>query len=144
MAKNPALRGMCNASFWADDLKAARSWYSELLGSEPYFQRPNAENPAYIEYRIGDDQDELGIIDRNHAPKAASKGPGGVVLYWHVDDIESALAHVKSQGAREYEPLIDRESGFRTASVVDPFGNIIGLMYSPHYREIVDSRRKKL
>jgi hypothetical protein len=26
-------------------------------------------------------------------------------------------------------------SGFVTASVVDPFGNVLGLMYSPHYVE---------
>jgi hypothetical protein len=26
---------------------------------------------------------------------------------------------------------------FATASVVDPFGNILGLMYNPHYLEIL-------
>jgi catechol 2,3-dioxygenase-like lactoylglutathione lyase family enzyme len=50
------LRGMANVSFWAEDVKAARSWYSELFGIEPYFQRPDPENPAYVEFRIGDYQ----------------------------------------------------------------------------------------
>jgi hypothetical protein len=27
-----------------------------------------------------------------------------------------------------------------TASVVDPFGNIIGVMYNPHYLEILAGR----
>jgi hypothetical protein len=47
------LRGLATISFWADDLKAARAWYSELLGIAPYFERPDAENPAYIEFRLG-------------------------------------------------------------------------------------------
>ena len=40
-------------------------------------------------------------------------------------------------GATEYQPLTDREAGFRTAAVVDPFGNILGLMYNPHYLEML-------
>jgi predicted enzyme related to lactoylglutathione lyase len=142
MTKSTILRGLCNVSFWADDVKAARKWYSELLGMDPYFQRPDAENPAYIEFRLGDDQDELGIIDRKYQPKAGTRGPGGVVLYWHVDDVRGALDRLKSMGASEYEPLIEREAGFVTASVLDPFGNVVGLMHSPHYREISQKRGK--
>ncbi|MER7475207.1 hypothetical protein ABT351_31575, partial [Micromonospora sp. NPDC000018] len=29
----------------------------------------------------------------------------------------------------------DRGSGFVTATVVDPFGNLLGVMYNPHYVE---------
>jgi hypothetical protein len=29
-----------------------------------------------------------------------------------------------------------REAGFVTGSVLDPFGNILGLMHSPHYVEV--------
>ena len=42
------LRGLATISYWADDLKAARAWYTELLGIAPYFERPDSENPAYI------------------------------------------------------------------------------------------------
>ena len=28
-----------------------------------------------------------------------------------------------------------------TASVVDPFGNVLGVMYNPHYVEMVESAR---
>ncbi len=131
------LRGMATISYWADDLKAARRWYAELLGVDPYFERPDVENPAYIEFRIGDSQDELGIIDRKYAPPGATAAPGGAVLYWHVDDIEAALARLKTMGATEYEPLTPREAGFVTASVVDPFGNILGIMVNPHYLEVL-------
>jgi predicted enzyme related to lactoylglutathione lyase len=135
------LRGMATVSYWADDLKAARRWYAELLGVEPYFERPDAENPAYVEFRIGDAQDELGIIDRKYAPPGGPAGPGGAVLYWHVDDIEATLARLKAMGATDYQPLTPREAGFITASVVDPFGNILGVMVNPHYLEMLGSAR---
>ena len=141
MTDKSILRGFATVSFYAADMKAARDWYTGLLGIEPYFQRPDAENPAYIEYRVGDYQHELGIIDANYKPKGASSGPGGAVLFWHVDDIEAALARVKSMGATEYEPLTPREAGFITASVVDPFGNILGLMINPHYLKILESMK---
>jgi predicted enzyme related to lactoylglutathione lyase len=133
------LRGMCTVSFWADDVKAARKWYQELLGVAPYFQRPDANNPQYVEFRLGDYQHELGIIDSKFKPREGQPGPGGSVLYWHVDDIKSMLEKVKSMGAKEYEPMITREAGFITASVTDPFGNILGLMYNPHYLKMLES-----
>jgi hypothetical protein len=36
---------------------------------EPYLERPDVKHPAYIEFRIGDYQHELGIIDSKYAPK---------------------------------------------------------------------------
>lgn len=134
------LRGMATVSYWADDVKAARAWYADLLGIEPYFERPDAGNPAYVEFRLGDSNDELGIIDRRFAPAGTASGPGGAVLYWHVDDVEAALERVIAMGATEYQPLTPREAGFVTASVLDPFGNILGLMFNPHYLEMLGER----
>lgn len=142
MGQTQTLRGLSTISFFADDLKAARKWYIDLLGIEPYFERPDAENPAYIEFRIGDYQHELGIIDSNYAPKGATGGLGGAVVFWHVDDVAATLEKLIAMGAKEYEPLINREAGFITASVVDPFGNILGIMYNPHYLEILNSTEK--
>jgi len=132
------LRGLATISLWADDVKAARAWYSELLGIAPYFERPDAENPAYIEFRLGDYQHELGIIDRKYAPPGAAIGPGGVIAYWHVDDVAGTLQQLTAMGATEYEPLTHRgDAGFITASVVDPFGNILGIMNNPHYLQVL-------
>jgi predicted enzyme related to lactoylglutathione lyase len=63
-------------------------------------------------------------------------------LFWHVDDLDAMLERVKDMGATEYEPITRRESGFNTASVVDPFGNVLGLMYNPHYVEMLGSIKK--
>nr|WAP33718.1 Orf1 [Micromonospora sp. SCSIO 07395] len=130
MVNVDTLRGLSTVSFWADDMTAARRWYTELLGVEPYFVRGEG---AYIEYRFGDYQHELGIIDRSYAPPGAPGTPGGSVVYWHVDDVEGTHRRLLAMGATEYQPIVVREAGFVTAAVTDPFGNILGLMYSPHY-----------
>ena len=130
------LRGLTTVSFWADDVIAARDWYADVLGIEPYFQRPEEGPPAYIEFRIGADGDELGLIDRRYAPPGSSRDPGGAVIYWQVDDVAAAVARLVEHGATEYQPVVERDAGFFTASVLDPFGNILGLMYSPHFVEM--------
>jgi predicted enzyme related to lactoylglutathione lyase len=133
------LRGFATISYWADDVAAARDWYSELLGIEPYFVRPEQGPPAYVEFRVGDYQDELGIIDRRFAPPGTAEGPGGAVMHWHVDDVPATFDRLLSLGAREYQPITPREAGWVTASVVDPFGNILGVVYNPHYLEMLAS-----
>lgn len=37
----------------------------------------------------------------------------------------------------EYEPITRRGEGFVTASVVDPFGNVFGIMHNPHYLAVL-------
>lgn len=136
------LRGMATVNFWADDVVAARDWYAELFGVEAYFQRPDAEHPAYVEFRIGDYEHEFGIIDRRYAPKAMQPGPGGAILLWHVDNIEAAFERLKVMGATKYDPITKRgDTGFVTASVIDPFGNILGIMYNPHYLDVLTSSK---
>ena len=136
------LRGFATISYWADDVEAARDWYAELLGIEPYFVRPEEGPPAYVEFRVGDYQDELGIIDRRYAPPGTTSGPGGVVMYWHVDDVAATFDRLLSMGAKEYQPITPREAGWITASVVDPFGNVLGIVYNPHYLETLASLKR--
>jgi len=132
------LRGFALVSYWADDLEAEKEWYSELLGIEPSFKRP-----GYYEFRLGDYRHEVGLIDSRYAPASSASGPGGAVLYWHVDEVAATLQKLLSMGAKEYEALTHRgEEGFVTASVVDPFGNVLGIMYNPHYLEVLGSIRE--
>lgn len=57
------LRGLTTISFHAQDVAAARDRYAEFLGVPAYFQRPEQGDPVYVEFRVGDYQHELGIID---------------------------------------------------------------------------------
>jgi predicted enzyme related to lactoylglutathione lyase len=133
------LRGLSTVSFFADDVMAARAWYAELLEIEPYFVRPVQGPPAYVEFRIGDHQHELGIIDRRFAPHGRPGKAAGAVIYWHVDDVRGAYDRLISMGAMVYEEPVERGPGFVTASVIDPFGNILGVMYNRHYLEVLGS-----
>jgi predicted enzyme related to lactoylglutathione lyase len=131
------LRGLSTVSFFADDVAAARAWYAELLGIEAYFVRPAEGAPAYVEFRIGDYQHELGIIDSRFAPAGRPAKAAGAVIYWHVDNVQAGYERLISMGATAYEEPVERGPGFVTASVVDPFGNILGIMYNRHYLEVL-------
>ena len=135
------LRGMSTLNLWAADLPAAERWYAELLGVAPYFRSEDVgRGPGYVEFRIGDYQHELGIIDRRFAPPGLAER-GGTVCYWHVDDPAAALARLLAMGAQPLEPITERGPGFVTASVVDPFGNVLGIMYNRHYLAVLGERR---
>lgn len=132
------LRGLSTISFYADDHEKAKNWYSEILGMEPYFNVP-----GYSEFRLGDYQHELGIIDGKYAPKNATKEIGGAIAYWHVDELQETLDLLISKGAKLFEPITDRSGGkmaFVTASVIDPFGNVLGIMTNNHYLETLNKK----
>lgn len=134
-----ALRGLSTISFYADDHEKAKSWYSEILGMEPYFNVP-----GYSEFRLGDYQHELGIIDAKYAPKTATKEIGGAIAYWHVDELQETLDLLLSKGAELFEPITDRSGGkmsFVTAAVIDPFGNVLGIMTNSHYVETLKKKQ---
>ena len=61
-------------------------------------------------------------------------------MFWHVDDLPATVERLLAMGAVEYEPVTPRSAGFVTASVVDPFGNVLGVMTNPHYLEMVEGR----
>jgi predicted enzyme related to lactoylglutathione lyase len=135
MSEKMVLRGMATVNYWAADHEAAKEWYAEFLGVRPYFERP-----GYAEFRIGDYQHELGLIDAKYAPGRLSKETGGAILYWHVDDLAGTLARLIELGATEVEGITERGPGFVTASVTDPFGNLLGIMTNVHYLEIAGQR----
>lgn len=124
------LKGFATVAYYAADLHAAERWYAELLGIEAYFHVP-----GYVEFRVGDYQHELGIIDVAYDP-APSEKPAGEMIQWHVEDLEATLDRLLELGATELQPITDRGAGFRTASVIDPFGNILGIMFNPHYAAV--------
>jgi len=127
------LRGLTTVTYLAGDVAAAVDWYTELLGAGPYFSRPVEGRLAYAEFRIGDYQHELGILDRRFAAPGRPDKAGGAIVYWHVDDVRASFGRLLSLGATAHEEPMERGPGFVTASVIDPFGNLLGVMYNQHY-----------
>ena len=114
--------GVSTVRLHAEDLPAARAWYADLLGADPYFDRAE-----YVEWRVGPHDHELGILDLRYAPH----GQGGSVTYWQVDDVDVALGDLLARGATAREELRDFGGGYRGAVVSDPFGNALGIMQRP-------------
>jgi len=132
------LRGLTTVAYRTTDLDAAMRWYASLLGIEPYFDR----RPVYVEFRLGDYQHELGLLDDRYraqlgGDEPAAAGPAGAIVYWHVDDVDAALDRLVALGATPHQPPRDFGTGFVGASVIDPFGNILGIMRNPHYLEVL-------
>ncbi len=125
---NP-LQGLATSNFQAADLAAARTWYTDVFGAEPYFVRD-----GYLEWRLGRDDDEFGIVDARFVPGSAGRTPGGQYVYWSVDDVQATVDDLVSRGATVYEPPTVRGEGWVSGAVVDPFGNILGLIQNPHWR----------
>lgn len=123
----PFTTGVSTIRLHAADLLAARSWYADLLDAEPYFVRDE-----YVEWRVGPHDHELGILDLTYAP-GGSAGPAqhGSVAYWQVDDVDPALADLLARGATVHEGVRDFGGGYRGAVVLDPFGNLLGIMQRP-------------
>ncbi|CCH31570.1 VOC family protein [Actinosynnema sp. NPDC047251] len=128
------LRGFTTVSYYADDLDAAEAWYTRFLGTEPYYRVPG----GYLEFRIGDYQHELGIIHSAYATQDVEGGPAGQIIFWAVDDLDATLDRLQALGATLHAAPRDHGgSGYITASVIDPFGNILGVMANPHYQAIL-------
>jgi predicted enzyme related to lactoylglutathione lyase len=118
-----SLLGLRSGIYFVDDLAGAKQWYATLLGVQPYF-----DEPFYVGFDVGGF--ELGLNpDTSHV----RPGPGGGVIYWGVTDADSAFARLMELGARPVEPVKDVGDGIKVAIVLDPFGNLFGVIENPHF-----------
>ena len=121
------LQGLQTVVYAAPDLKRAKEWYTEALGIAPYF-----DEDFYVGFNVGGYELALDP-DRSVARPAGS----GAMVYWGVDDVEGELNRLLSLGAKPHTPFQDVGGGIKVGSVLDPFGNAIGLIFNPHF-EISD------
>jgi predicted enzyme related to lactoylglutathione lyase len=98
------------------DVDAAKKVYTALLGQEPQHDAP---------YYVGYDTDgqHIGLV-----PGGAGQGMTSPVAYWHVTDIKAKLAELTAAGATVKEEPHDVGNGRLVASVVDPDGNVLGIL----------------
>ena len=66
--------------------------------------------------------------------RASGEGAGGVTVYWGVGDAETAYGRLIALGAHEHAPPQDVGEGIRIGSVLDPFGNVFGLVQNPQFK----------
>ncbi len=115
--------GLRTVIYHVPDLDRAKAWYSTAFGVKPYF-----DEPFYVGFSVGGY--ELGL---DPDTRGAPPGAGGTVAYWGVPDIEAAVRHFAQTGAAIRAPVQDVGGDIRVATVVDPFGNLVGLIQNPHF-----------
>lgn len=116
--------GLRTAIYQVPDIARAKDWYTSILGFAPYF-----DEPFYVGYNVGGY--ELGL---QPSESKATIGTGGVVAYWGVDDAAAALKAMLDQGATIHDDVQNVGGGIKVATVLDPFGNVFGLIENPHFK----------
>jgi predicted enzyme related to lactoylglutathione lyase len=101
--------------FGVGDLAAAKTFYTALLGVDPY-----VDSPYYVGFRAGDV--EIGLD-----PNAARQGTTAPIAYWTTDDIDARVRSLVAAGATVQRPPSDVGGGQLVALLADAAGNPIGL-----------------
>ena len=114
--------GLRTVIYHVPDVQKAKAWYTEAFGQAPYF-----DEPFYVGFEIGGY--ELGL----HPGMDGVTVGNNVVTYWGVPDIDKAYQHMLDRGATAREPVTDVGGDIKVGSVADPFGNVIGLIFNPHF-----------
>jgi predicted enzyme related to lactoylglutathione lyase len=118
------LHGLRTVIYVVPDLAEAKAWYGRTFGIAPYF-----DEPFYVGFNVGGY--ELGLMPEEGDHRS---GTGGTFAYWGVDDASGALARAVAGGAEVHSDVQDVGEGIRTAIVLDPWGNAVGLIENPHFR----------
>jgi len=125
-AKEPHMfLGLRTVKYDVADIAKAKEWYTKVFGVEPYFDQPE----FYVGYNIGGY--ELGLTPE---PKAGSKREAAGVAYWGVEDAHAAYKRLIELGATPVSDVQDVGGGILVGEVRDPFGNVIGVIYNPHFK----------
>lgn len=117
------LLGLRTVIYHINDLDKAKEWYTKVVGHGPYF-----DQPFYVGFNVGGY--ELGLD-----PDCAGVSKGGSTLaYWGVTDAHSEYQRLLQLGATKNTDLQDVGDGIVVGTVVDPWGNIFGIIQNPHFK----------
>jgi predicted enzyme related to lactoylglutathione lyase len=110
------LQGLRTVIYRVNDLAEATAFYTGVVGHAPYFNEP-----FYVGFNVGGY--ELGLLPDDD----------GVATYWGCSDIVAEQARLISLGATSHGAITDVGDGIKTATVIDPFGNVVGIIENPHF-----------
>ena len=113
--------GLRTAIYPAPDLARAKVWYSEVLGTAPYF-----DQPFYVGFSVGGF--ELGLIPDG------TPGVQGVQALWGVSNAEAEFARIVKLGGTPLDAVKNVGEGIKVAALRDPFGNRFGIIENPHFK----------
>lgn len=114
------LLGLRTLIYPSDNLETDTAWWSGVLGYAPYFNES-----FYVGFDVGGY--ELGLD-----PNAdMSDGPR---TYFGVDDVAEAVDYFMKQNCYVHEAPIETGGGIIVATVKKSNGQLLGLIYNPHFK----------
>ncbi|WP_299434360.1 VOC family protein [uncultured Aquimarina sp.] len=116
--------GLRTTIYKVSDLKKAAEWYAKAFETKQYF-----DEPFYVGFNIGGY--ELGLLPEEEVVKEKADS---VLSYWGVDDIHKTYQKLIALGSVAHEEPTNVGGELMVASVKDPWNNIIGIIYNPHFK----------
>jgi len=116
--------GLRTTIYKVGDIEKAKEWYTKAFDTKQYF-----DEPFYVGFNIGGY--ELGLLPEENAAKEKTDS---VLSYWGVEDINETYEKLIKLGAVEHEKPTNVGGELMVASVKDPWNNIIGIIYNPHFK----------
>lgn len=125
--KPPAMfKGLRTVVYYVADLDAAKAWFADAIGIEPYF-----DQPFYAGFNVGGY--ELGLL-----PFAEGMKEPTSITYWGVDDIDVAYKSMLDKGCAEIPDGAPKDVGggkkLMVACVRNPMGNLVGMIDNPFFK----------
>jgi catechol 2,3-dioxygenase-like lactoylglutathione lyase family enzyme len=112
--------GLRTVVYSAPDLAAAKAWWTNVLGTGPYF-----DEPFYVGFSAGGY--ELGLTP-------GGDPAGGPRAYWGVRDVAAAAQRLLAAGAVVDEAVQDVGDGIKLGTFRTPDGNLVGLIENPSFK----------
>ena len=103
--------------YYVPDLQKAKEWYINLTGNQPYF-----DETFYVGFDFNGC--ELGLHPIDDTVTIGNQ----TVSHWAVDEIENCVKKLVQQGATILYDTSDVGGGIKVATVIDPWGNAVGLI----------------
>ena len=116
--------GLRTTIYKVGNLEDAKNWYAKAFQIVPYFDESFYVGFSIKGYELGLQPEEQLILDK----------PENVVSYWGVSDIQKTYAHFLEVGATTHEVPYNVGGELMVATVKDPWGNCIGLIYNPTFK----------
>jgi lactoylglutathione lyase len=108
----------CFAILEVSDLQRSLRFYRGLLGFDLTYSFPSEEEPQFVALEV--DGGGLGL--------AAADGPvesASTAIWVYTDDVDAAVADLRSAGVRVIAEPADQPWGERVASLADPDGYVV-------------------
>ena len=116
--------GLRTTIYKVSELQKAKDWYTKAFGVAPYF-----DEAFYVGFNISGF--ELGLQPEE---EQTEKGDS-VIAYWGTEAIDNTYQALLAMGATEHGKPQEVGGDIRVATVRDPWGNCLGLIYNPHFQQ---------